>query len=562
MKIQIDFKKKYKIYLYFGMISVIFLFTRLYRITAIPNGMHIDEVSMGYNVWSLSEFGTDRYNVSYPVYFSNAGSGQSSLYVYLAVFLARLFGYSLLTLRLPAVLFGILLLVFGTMAAYEISGMQGAAFTAFFITIMPFFIMSERWAFDCNAMLPVFVTAFYFLIRLLKTGKTRYAVFTGIGFALTLYSYILAFIAVPVFVCAAVIYSLIFRKLSYKNLGIMCISGLLWALPILLYIMVIVGILPEFQIGPVSVTAASAGRLSELSWQGLSLSEIGHNLLLLTTYDNYTFTANDKFGVGYMNAIYIFGIRLYVFPLLLLAAFALLTGVSIYRSVKHKAFSFELLVVFYLIAGLTPMLFMERFAIYRYNAVFFGFVYALAYFFQQLWQHRARLLCYLYFLLSVYNFVSYTVYIFGGEFSRDYQALGYFDQDLLEICGQTDFDAYDAVYVDDTATYNTGLIVSYAMRIPPYAAAEDIQNMDSRNMIIRNVHIGIPDEINSEEKALYIIRDINAPTSFYTTSYESTRLWESLIHNNEIRQALMQADADYKINNNYYLFIWERDGER
>ncbi|MDE7434340.1 MAG: glycosyltransferase family 39 protein [Lachnospiraceae bacterium] len=553
MRIQIDFKKNYKIYLYFGIIFIVFMFTRLYCITSIPNGMHIDEVSMGYNVWSLSEFGTDRYNVSYPVYFSNAGSGQSSLYVYTAVLLAKLFGYSLLTLRLPAVLFGILLLVFGTKTAYEISGMRCAAFTAFFITTLPFFIMSERWAFDCNAMLPMFVMAFYFFIKLLKTNKTKYAFFAGIGFALTLYSYILAFIVVPVFLCIAVIYCLAFHKLSYKNLGIAAISGLICALPILLYILVIIGILPEFQIGPVSVTAASAERMSELAWAGQSISDIWQNLKLLTTYDNYSFTANDKYGVGYMNGIYILGFKLYVFPILLLAAFAVLTVVHIYRIIKHKAFCYELLMVCYIISGLAPMLFLEQFAIYRYNAVFFGLVYALAYLFDLLWQHKVRVVCYLFFALSVYNFGSYTVYVFSGAFSADYQALAYFDQDLMDICEKTDFGAYDAVYIDDTATYNTGLIVSYAMRITPEDAADEIQNIDTRNMIVRNVHMGIPDEIDPDENALYLIRDINADTSFYTTTYEQTRLWESLVHNNEIREMLMEAGSDYVIDNNYYL---------
>lgn len=560
MKIQIDFRKNYKIYLYFGIIFIVFMFTRLYRITSIPNGMHIDEVSMGYNAWTLSEFGTDRYNVSYPVYFSNAGSGQSSLYVYTAVLLAKLFGYSLLTLRLPAVLFGIVLLVFGTMTAYEISGMRCAAITSFFIVTMPFFIMSERWAFDCNAMLPMFVMAFYFFIKLLKTNKKRYAVLAGIGFAMTLYAYILAFIVVPVFLCIAVIYSLAFKKLTYKNLGIAAVSGLICALPILLYILVMTGILPELYIGPVSVTAASAERLSELGWSGQTLSAIWQNLKLLTTYDNYSFTANDKYGVGYMNVVHIFGGRIYVFPILLLVSCIVLTAVCAYRSVKHKTFCYEWLMVFYMVSGLAPMLFLEQFAIYRYNVVFFSFAYVISYFFDLLWQHKIRIVCYLFFVLSVYNFGSYTVYMFSGTFSADYQALAYFDQDLLEICGQTDFGAYDAVYIDDTATYNTGLIVSYAMRITPEDAAEEIQNIDTRNMIIRNVHVGIPGEIDPNERALYIIRDINAQTSFYTTSYEQTRLWESLIHNNEIRQMLEQAEADYKICNNYYIYSLRGDG--
>lgn len=550
---KMDLRKNSGLYLYFGVIFILFLFTRMYHITSIPNGMHIDEVSMGYNTWSLSGFGTDRYNVSYPVYFNNAGSGQSCLYVYVAVLIAKLFGYSLFTLRITSVLFGLVLLVFGTKTAYEISGMKCAGFTAFFITILPFFIMSERWAFDCNAMLPMFVMALYFFIKLLKTGRRRYAFLAGISFALTLYSYILALIIVPIFFIIAVIYSLLFKQLSYKNLLLVCLTGFVLALPIFIYCLVIFGVMPEFHIGPVSVTAASAGRISELSWHGQTISGILHNLKKLTTYDDYSFTANDRYGVGYMNVIYIFGCKLYIFSVLLFLSFSVIFVVSLYRVIKQKCFCYELLIVFYIISGLIPMLFIQQFAIYRYNAVFFGFVFVIAYFLYLLWKKKLWIVCCLFLLLSVYNFGSYIIYMFGGDFSSDYQSLKYFDKDLLDICEKFDFGAYDAVYIDDTTTYNTGLIVTYAMRIPPDTIDDDIQNMDSAGMIVRNVHIGIPDTVNPDERALYIIRDVQTETFVYTDAYNQVHLWESLVNNNKIKQKLLQLNSKYEIYNNYYI---------
>ena len=102
------------LYLYFTIIGIIFLLTRLISITELPKGLHIDEVSMGYNTWALTNFGTDRYGVSMPIYFNNAGSGQSSLYVYLAVLISKIFGYSVLSLRIVSVIFGAILLIFGT----------------------------------------------------------------------------------------------------------------------------------------------------------------------------------------------------------------------------------------------------------------------------------------------------------------------------------------------------------------------------------------------------------------------------------------------------------------
>lgn len=536
--------------LYFTAICFIFLFTRLYKFISLPAGMHIDEVSMGYNVWTLAKFGMDRYGVSFPVYFNNAGSGQSVIYVYMAVILSKIFGYHLWVLRIVAVLFGLMLLYFGTKTAYEIAGITCAKITAFFITIMPFFIMSERWAFDCYAFLPMFVMAFYFMIRLLKTGSWKWAVLTGIGFALTFYSYIIALIVVPVFGAVTVIYSLISRKLSFKNSCIVLGSGLVVSIPIILYCMVLVGVLPELHIGQISITAASAGRMYEIRWQGFDISEIIKNLSTLIHYDKYSFTAGDKYGVCYHHTIYLFGCKIDFLGLLLAISLLVTIGVTIYK----KEFSYMMIVVIYILAGLAPMLIIEDFAIYRYNVLFYGFALILAYAGTLLWNRKCYVICGVFFLFYVYNFGSYANYLFGGGFSEDYQALEYFDYEFLELCRTVEFEKYDSVYVDSTTTYNPGLVTMYGLKMTPSEIKEQVKNLDEDGTIVRNIHIGIPAEINEGEKALYIIRDVNAKSSFYTNSYEQVELWKTLVQNNKTKQALEKIDKNPEVCNNYYMY--------
>ena len=79
-------------YIFYAITSALFLFTRLFRLSSLPEGMHIDEVSIGYNAWTLSQYGVDRYNVSFPIYFNNAGSGQSGLFIYIAAIISKIFG--------------------------------------------------------------------------------------------------------------------------------------------------------------------------------------------------------------------------------------------------------------------------------------------------------------------------------------------------------------------------------------------------------------------------------------------------------------------------------------
>lgn len=554
---RLDHVKKYWVfYVYFAVIGIIFLLTRLIHITTLPNGMHIDEISMGYNTWTLTEFGTDRYGVSWPVYFNNAGSGQSSLYVYLAVIVSKFFGYSLLSLRLVSVFFGAILLIFGSKAAYEMFGIRCACITAAIIDIMPVFIMSERWAFDCNAMLPMMAVVLFCSVKLIKTGRIKWALFTGVNMGLTLYSYVLSFLMLPVFVTASLIYCIVTKKISWKNIGLTALSGGLISIPILLYMAVVFKILPEFNIGSVSITRASADRLSEITWQGFGIKEFFSRVGSLTSYDRYDFMGGDKYGVFYLNTLHFFGFDISISQILLLCAFVFVTVMAIYNVVKRRdKVNYELILLFYAIAVVYPMLLLTDLAIYRFNAVYLVFALILAYAFDRMWANENRIVTLMFAVLFLYNFGSYCYYLGSGNFANDNKALSYFDNDLLSICETLNDEKYDncQIYIDDTATYNAGLIALYGLRVEPDKIS-NVENMDTREMVYDNVHISIPSDIKTTEKAIYIIRDINSESAFYTTSYEQIELYERLINNNKAKDVLLSMGVPYSIDHNYYIF--------
>lgn len=549
--------KDYKwLYLYFTVVAIIFLLTRLISITILPKGMHIDEVSMGYNTWALTNFGTDRYNVSIPIYFNNAGSGQSSLYVYIAVLLSKLFGYSLLTLRVVSVIFGGILLVFGTLASYEMFGMKCAVITAAIIDIMPLFVMSERWAFDCNAMLPMLAMFLYFFVKLIKTRKMKYAAASGIAFGLTMYSYILAIMMLPVFAVLAVIYSFVLKKINIRQIGTLFFSAFIVSIPILLYLFVIADVLPEFKIGSVSFTNASAGRVKEIAWQGFSIKAFFRDLYTLTSYDDFDFMADDKYGVFYQNILHFFEYKISVSQILLFISFLVILVYAIYNTFKKKEYSFEIIMVFYTLSVLYPVFFLSQLAIYRYNAVYYAFAVFLAYMFSKLWDHKKYVICGVFMLLYLYNFGSYTYYLFGGGYLEENKALSFFDNDLLELCETFNDEEYKdyQIYVDYTATYNAGLIALYGMRVEPEVVANEVDNVDSQIMTYGNVHIGIPEVIDNNGKSVYLIRNINSDSVFYTSNVSQIDLYRALILNNKAKKRLGELDARCDLVNNYYVF--------
>lgn len=88
------------------LITAIAFVVRLYRVTSSPEGLYIDETSIGYNAYSLIETGKDEHGVSWPLFFEAFGEYKLPVYVYAVVLTQLLIGPTDLSVRLPAVLFG------------------------------------------------------------------------------------------------------------------------------------------------------------------------------------------------------------------------------------------------------------------------------------------------------------------------------------------------------------------------------------------------------------------------------------------------------------------------
>ena len=138
-------------------ILIIAIFTRIYKVTSIPYGIHVDEAGMAYDAYSLANYGTDRFLNKFPVYLINFGGGQSALYAYLASFFIKILGFNMLAIRLPAVLLGIVAIVLCYFMAKKEIGENFAIIFMALITICPWHIMASRWGLDCNLLAPMFI---------------------------------------------------------------------------------------------------------------------------------------------------------------------------------------------------------------------------------------------------------------------------------------------------------------------------------------------------------------------------------------------------------------------
>ena len=206
-------KEETKYTLILIIIILIGIITRIIGFGEIPIGINVDEAGTMYDAYSIATYGTDRFNNSYPVYMINYGGGQSALYTYLAAMFIKLFGFSLTVVRLPALIFSILFMIFGFLITKDFKNKKFAILVEFLIVICPWHFMQSRWALDCNLLSAMLLMSIYILTRAItKKSKILYFL-AGIFFGITLYSYALSYIIVPIILLALFIYLLYTKKM-------------------------------------------------------------------------------------------------------------------------------------------------------------------------------------------------------------------------------------------------------------------------------------------------------------------------------------------------------------
>lgn len=92
-------------------IFLIGLFLRTYALSSIPVGLHGDEVSIGYNAYSLLKTARDQDGNFLPLSFDQFGNFRAAGYQYVAVPFVALLDLNALSVRLPAAIFGSLTII-------------------------------------------------------------------------------------------------------------------------------------------------------------------------------------------------------------------------------------------------------------------------------------------------------------------------------------------------------------------------------------------------------------------------------------------------------------------
>lgn len=284
---------------------VLVSFTHLYKIREVPLGLHADEAGAAYDAFSIATYGVDRSLDSYPFYFTNYGDGQNALYIYIMAVLFRVFGISRLTIRIGMAAAAFIAAGFGfSYAVRSWRSRKAGIIFLYLYAILPIFIMTQRFGLESHLMLAAAMVSVYFAGRALETEKLHWFFLAGCALGATLYTYALAYIVVPLFVIFLFFYSLRLKKLKLSHVAALAVPLMVLAVPLILVQAVNIFQLPEFSIGPFTVTRLPRYRSDEVAVSFSTILNNAKRLFCYTLfYDNLRYNSLPEYGTMYYISI-------------------------------------------------------------------------------------------------------------------------------------------------------------------------------------------------------------------------------------------------------------------
>lgn len=276
------------------------VFVRVIGFGQIPNGLNQDEAFAAYESFSLMNYGVDSAGNRFPTFFVSWGSGMNVLESYLAIPFMWIFGCSETVFRLPQLISAIASMPVFFLVLKRLFGNKTALIGLGLLAISPWHIMLSRWGLESNLAPAFMLFGFYFLLKGLE--KNGYLLLAALFYGLSLYSYSITWLAVPIMLIVFGVYIL---KTEVKIKPV-CLFGacsilLLFALPHILFLLVNNGIIPEIKTSFITIPKMVEMRSEEVALINIFSGESFKNLfkILILQQDNTFWNVVPRFGMFY-----------------------------------------------------------------------------------------------------------------------------------------------------------------------------------------------------------------------------------------------------------------------
>lgn len=214
----------------FTLILIFAIFIRLFQLNKFPVSLNWDEISHGYNAFSVLETGKDQWGTTPIFNFRAYGDYPTTLNLYLTIPFIKIFGLNEWSTRLPNALCGILIVIFSYLITESLFKKKTISLmTMFLAAISPWTFFTSRAVYQSTVAQAFLLIGIYFLINFLFNKK--HTLFISLFFLnLSMYAYHNTRIFVPIFLF--IVFIIFFQQ--FKKSFPALILGCLLFIPVLL----------------------------------------------------------------------------------------------------------------------------------------------------------------------------------------------------------------------------------------------------------------------------------------------------------------------------------------
>ncbi len=138
---------------------------RIIFIDSLPPSLNWDEVSLGYNAYSILKTAKDEWGTTLPLIFRAYGDYKLPLYSYLSIPFIAILGLNSLSIKLLSIISGTILVYLSYLIIYKLTKSKTSSLlSAALIAFSPWSIFLSRIALEANLFLLLFSASLYFLI--------------------------------------------------------------------------------------------------------------------------------------------------------------------------------------------------------------------------------------------------------------------------------------------------------------------------------------------------------------------------------------------------------------
>ncbi len=189
--------KHQKFYFLAGIVVLAF-FLRVYRVVEVPPSLNWDEVSIGYNAYSILKTGRDEWGEQFPVFFKSYGEYKLPVQIYGSIPGIAIFGLNDFGVRITPVIYGTLtVLIVFLLGSFLFRSSIIGLISAFLLAISPWHLHLTRASFESSFALFWFILGLWLLVK--GTEKSKWWLAAVFPLAVSIYTYNTERVFVPLF---------------------------------------------------------------------------------------------------------------------------------------------------------------------------------------------------------------------------------------------------------------------------------------------------------------------------------------------------------------------------